>query len=208
MGKPTISKYGVGAYVDGSDLIINDANILAEIGGNLESRSNIANFNHYFTATFQFSKFLQTTVFGEYCVTGLVNLPSRFKVLRAEFLGYSRELAANQQFADSPVNANANNKVTCRLRHLDGATGNAIPFTLPGVTFPFLSEHSVTLTEAGYPKSMGTIASNGGGAAGPIDLSVSPNDVLEVSFQIDQNANAQFQPIVSAVVFCVMEHGK
>jgi hypothetical protein len=207
MGKPTISKYGVGAYVDGSDLIINDANILAEIGGNLESRSNITKFNHYFTANYQFRP--QSGVAnGVYSAVGILNLPSAFKVLRAEFIGYADELAANRQFAGSPVNSNANNKVVGRLRHLDSTTGKALIFEIPGQSPQVNIEHTVTIDTGGTPESLGTFASNGGGAEGPISLTVSPNSLLEVSFKIDQNAHADFYPVISCVVFCVMEHGK
>ena len=207
MGKPTISKYGVGAYVDGTDLIINDANILAEIGGNLESRTNIKNFNHYFTATYQFRE--QALVANNvYSVVGILNLPSAFKVLRAEFIGYADELGANQQFANNPVNSNSGNKVVGRLRHLDSTTGKALPFGVPGQSPEVDIEHTVTFDEGGKPEFLGTFASNGGGAEGPINLTVTPNSLLEVSFKKALNAQADFYPTIFCVVFCVMEHGK
>tara|TARA_R100001086_G_scaffold51514_2_gene22940 strand:- start:937 stop:1542 length:606 start_codon:yes stop_codon:yes gene_type:complete len=201
MGKPTISKFGVTAYVDGSDLIINDANILSEIGGNLESRANIANFNNYFTATYSWKKNnLLSYTFGQYSFMGVLNLPKKFTVFKAEFIGYADQDAANRNFADSPTNANASNKVQCRIRHLDSLTGNAIPFQVASSTLP---EHTVELTEGGVPKSIGNVASSS-----PINLLVSPNQVFEISLKIDASANANFDPSVQVTLFCGMEHGK
>lgn len=203
MGRPTINRFGVNEYVDGSPLIINDSNILGEIAGNISNRDNVQAFNNLFTMTFYWNKGLETYSFGNDAYVGAIRMPVRFTVLEAQIVGYATETAANYQFSQGAVNAGANNEVTVTLKvYNELGEEEAVDAT----------DYSALIDTPGQQEKIGDISGIkgvwAGGAASPdpLSLEVSQLQMLTIEAKINSSANVNFNPYLYVTVIGTMEH--
>jgi len=198
MGKPTITKYADDEYVEGTTLIVNDANIMAEIAGNIESKVNVKNYHNVFTINFHWQKGYETYTYGNDAVVAAIKLPSLFTLMEVQFIGFASEAGAGYQFADSPVNAGSDNKVAGLIKVFD-FNGDQEPIEFGGATVKTVS---TVVTEAAKVYRIGDLNSS------PINREISVDSTLVVGCRIDSSANANFTPIMQVTLYCKQEHGR
>ena len=204
MGKPTITKFGPNEYVEGTTLIINDANMLAEIAGNIESRTNVQAFHNNFAMTFFWQKTHEASyTYGDDSVVAAVRLPRRFTVVDAQFIGYASQASSGDQFAGSPFNPGVNNKVNCKLKLFD-FKGEQKHIEFPSGTIQ--KTLSVELDTGG--EMVLVREKPGAGSFEDINLEVSTDDTLAIVCEIPAGASAGFAPMIQAIIYCKEEHGK
>ena len=210
MGRPTISKFGVNQYVDGSPLIINDGNVLSEIAGNIENRVNVQAFNNNFVMSFFWQKDHETYTFGQEAFMAAIQLPVRFKIKEVQFIGYSRSDVANSQFKMGILNSNANNTVDVFLRVFDGAGERDDFLNESGAS---VKELSATLDTPEQQVKIGDITGVKNTWAGtspvtptPLSIEVGTSQALAIVCRVNSSANAAFEPMIQATVVGTMEH--
>ena len=204
MGKPTITKFGAKEYVEGTTLIINDANMLAEIAGNIESRANVQAFHNNFSMTFFWQKTHEASyTYGNDSVMAAIRLPRRFTVVDAQFIGYASETGGSVQFAGNPTDAGAGNKVNCKLQLFD-FKGEQKLIEYPSGTF----QKSLSLEIDTGGEMFLMREKPGAGSFEDINLEVSTDDTLAIVCEIPSGAATNFLPMIQATIYCKEEHGK
>lgn len=206
MGKPTITKFGEDEYVEGTTLIINDANMLAEIAGNIESRTNVQAFHNAFALTFYWNKSHDNGyTYGNDAVVAAVRLPRRFTVIDAQFIGYAYETSAASNFENGQVNHGSGNEVVCKVELfgvVDNELGVKKTFEFPNGTL--VKTASLTVDEGAKMYLMREVP----GTPEDINLEVATDSTLVISCNIPSGAQANFNPWMQATIYCKEEHGR
>lgn len=199
MGKPTISKYGANSYVDGTDLIINDANMLSEVAGNIENRVNVQSYHNILTFNYYWRKQNDVSyTIGQESLVAIVRIPRSFTVLQADFIGYCGDGAAGINFKDGQNNAGSNNVVTGKIE-VKNDLGESEIFSYGGTV---MNNISTEIEVANKIMSMGNIA-----GSSPLNLTIGKFNYLYVSCKVKSGANAAFEPLIQVTLTCKEEHG-
>lgn len=210
MGKPVITKFGTNQYVEGTTLVVNDANMLGEIAGNIESRTNVLAFKNLFTMSFYWEKDHETYTFGNKAMMAAIQLPVRFTLKEVQLLGYASDVG-NNQFENGAVGAAANNNVKVYLEVIEATGENAF------ITYPAgntVTSLTATLDAPGKVEKIGDLSGIkgiwAGGAANPqpLDIDVGTSQIMTLFCEIPATANAAFVPTVQAIVVGTMEHAE
>lgn len=210
MGRPTITKFGANQYVEGTTLVVNDANMLGEIAGNIESRVNVQSFNNYFTMSFFWEKDHETYTFGNKAMMAAIQLPVRFRVEEVQLIGFASD-STNSQFENGSVGAASDNNVKVYLEVVN-STGEAGFFS--DSSGNLVAELTETVDTPGKWEKIGDISGIKGSWAGgsaspdPLGIEVGTSQTLTLSCEIPGAANSNFVPMIQAVVIGTMEHAE
>ena len=205
MGRPVINEFQTDGYARGSDLIINDSNILSEIEGNVENKINVKPYHNISMVSVDWEKgTVGSFVIGTEYTAYRNPFITKATLLEIQVIGYGNGSTSTAQFVDSDASSSGtNNRVILNVNKYS-PSGVAQPFTYNSATAYVLSQE---LTKSGFIYKIGAITgADAASVSGPLNLEFGPDDFIDAKLSIKAGSHASFDPFMSLKFIFKEEH--